>query len=251
MNKSSIEHKALKNIAKLQSQLLRMTCRLVRLNKHYELKGFASGFIVERSGSLFLLSAGHALNKGSWCLETDVSFENTHETLLIPLNEVLLFKAFNLDTTAMEDMEFAFARFDRTALEQKAKKDKRLLGKHIEFTAYRGPLDHEPILGNGEYSYASWKRQPVQEASKMFLHRGATGEFGMTYKGKSPDEKVYHFALAGAHKGHDYYKGASGSPITDAEGKGVSLLLGGDNSTNTLYGLPIKDYIQLLDVDFP
>ena len=114
---------------------------------------------------------------------------------------------------------------------------------------YRGPLDHDPVLKKEPYSYASWNKVCYLRAFKNFLEREATGEFGMTYEGRSDDGKLHRFKLPSTHKGRDYYHGASGSPIVDIEGKAASLLLGGDPGTNLLCGLPIKDYLHLLDIE--
>lgn len=244
------KQKALGLIEALQRQLLLLTCRLVCLGSDYTIQKLASGFIVSRSGGLFLLSAGHVFDNGRWCLETDIEFEGTNETLTIPLNNVISFKTLSLDTMKSENIELSLAWLDKALLEQEAQKIAlRLSGRPIEFTIYQGPLDDEPILGKAEYSYASWnsKEKALYTPSMNSLDREATGETGMTYDGRTT-EGWYRFSLAGAHKGHEYYRGASGSPITDTTGKVVSLLLGGHQPTNALYGLPIKDYLYLLDV---
>jgi len=245
-----------RNMIELRTLLLRLTCRLIRLDTYYRIIGLASGFIAERASSAFLFSAGHALQKGNWCLETDVSFLDTNETLLIPLNDVLWFKTVDLTTWDEANLEFAFARFHTDRLRQEAVKiSDRLRGRPIEFTVYRGPLDEEPALGDKEYSYASWHSKKTMSyaqiaPSKHRLDRQAAGEFGMSYQGRTDDGTLYRFALADTHKGDDYYKGASGSPIVDCTGKVVSLLIGKDRLlADTLTGLPIKDYLPLLDAD--
>ena len=247
---NSLNHQAMENIEKLKQHLLSFTCRLVRpVQADFEILGIASGFIVVRSNVWFLLSAGHALRKGNWVLETDVSFESTNETVAIPL-AATTFKSFNLSSPTAIDLEFAFAVLNRDMLEKQAQKDSRLVGKDFDFVRYIAPLGHEPILQKEAYSYASWNRASYElHDGKRQLRREASYEFGMTYQGRSADGRVYHFKLDGRHKGHEYYDHASGSPITDPEGKVVSLLLGGDDKTDMLYGLPIKDYLRLLDIE--
>ncbi|MCX6376371.1 MAG: hypothetical protein NTU88_10135 [Armatimonadetes bacterium] len=170
-------------------------------------------------------------------------FDDTHETLLIPLNDV---------TMDERNLEFAFARLDIDKLRIEAQEiGQRLEGRPIEFTAYRGPLDDEPVLGTAEYSYASWHSKEtalyIELPQRRYrFDRQAGGEFGMTYLGRSSDGALYRFALAGDHKGDDYYKGGSGAPIVDSRGKVVSLLIGPDPSPNVLTGLPIRDYVRWL-----
>lgn len=219
--------------------------------------GLASGFIVQRSGSLFLISAGHALRKEGWCLETDVHFEDTHETLLLPLNDVMSFTSVDLTTFAPEPMEFAFALLDIEKLNAQAcEMNQRLPDEPISFTTYLGPLDDEPVPGEADYSYASWHSKgsalytdlSPQSPGKYRLDRQAGVEFGMTYLGRTPDGGLYRFALAGTKRKDDYYRGSSGAPIVDRRGKVVSVLIGADCSPNVLTGLPVKDYARFLDL---
>ena len=202
----SVERKATKNILKLRRHLLAFTCRLVRLNKDGDIVGIASGFLIDRSGMLILLSAGHALKRGNWCLETDVSFENESLTLLIPLREITYFKKLSFDSLVEKKMkakviEFAYAKLDRSALENEIKKDARLSGKAIKLQIYKGPLDHEPIIADEPYSYSSWNKVLFIRAFKSFLERDATGEFGMVYEGGTNDKQFYIFRLPASTKG--------------------------------------------------
>jgi hypothetical protein len=231
--------------APVHETLLHLTCRLVRMDESHHPVNVASGFIVERQGSVFILSAGHALRKGRWCLETDVSFASTYETVCIPLNDVF----WAGPMLHKDDLEFGFARLDIEMLQKEAQKNERLRDKNIEFFAYRGPMFDEPVLGKATYSYASGKGTTWEDESRKVLLREETGECGMTYEGRSQQGDLYCFLLPLAHKGHHYYCGASGSPIADEDGKVVSLLLKGNPEANMLYGLPLKDYIRLLDLE--
>lgn len=235
----------------LQQQLLRLNCRLVRLDADQCIVESASGFIIERNGLHFLLSAGHVFQEDGWCLETDVRYEDTYETLLICLTGVITFHIIDLNTMEAEDLEFAYALLDIERLTRMAQNDPRLNGKPIRLASYRGPLDIEPSLVKAEYCFASLI--PRASYTKLLggryrVDRELTAEYEMTYEGRSSDGKLYHFRLAGAHRGHKYYEGASGSPIADSEGKVVSLLLGGNTADNTLQGLPLADWLPLLDM---
>lgn len=248
----------------VQSELLSLTCRLVRLSTDLEkVEGIASGFIYKKSESFILLSAGHVFKNREkdksdrWCLETNVFIldENGEERRpLIPLNGVLWFQTFALDTLETELIDIACVPLDIDALKSEAMKIASLRDKPIEFRCYQGPLDHEPIRDERLYSYVSWhSRENTQyverSPSDYLLVRKPTGELQMTYKGRTSDGKLYRFALAGDHKGDEYYKGASGSPIADPTGKIVSMLLDGNPSANLLYGLPMRDYTGLFDLD--
>jgi hypothetical protein len=67
----------------------------------------------------------------------------------------------------------------------------------------------------------------------------------MTFEG-TRRSGAYEFRLARKHQGHKYYKGASGAPIADEEGRIVALVLRGDPVRNLIIGAPIARYEGLL-----
>ena len=156
--------------ATVAETLLHLTCRLVGMDESAHPVSVASGFIVERAGSLCVLSAGHALREGRWCLETDVSFPDTYETVCIPLNGVFLFTTLSLPTLEIEELDFAYARLDIEMLRNEAGKHERIKGKEINFLAYRGPMFDEPVLGKATYSYASGKGTTWEDESRKVLY---------------------------------------------------------------------------------
>ena len=79
------------------------------------------------------------------------------------------------------------------------------------------------------------------------VERSASYETCMAYTGSNPDGR-YVFKLARAHQGHEYYRGASGAPIVSPEGVIVSMVLGGCEKKNEIYGLPLAKYTPLLNL---
>ena len=71
-------------------------------------------------------------------------------------------------------------------------------------------------------------------------------EIGMRYRSTRSKDDVYEFELDRPHQGHEYYYGASGSPIADETGQIVSLLLGGDPQENLLFGVPLARFNSVL-----
>lgn len=67
----------------------------------------------------------------------------------------------------------------------------------------------------------------------------------MEFSREEPTGRL-RFNLADGHKGHDYYRGASGAPIANDEGIIVAVLVGGDTSTNELLGAPLHRYANLI-----
>jgi hypothetical protein len=67
----------------------------------------------------------------------------------------------------------------------------------------------------------------------------------MLFEGETPDGR-YTFSLSGDHKGHAYYQGASGAPIAAPDGTIVSMLIGGREETNSIYGANLSRYVPLI-----
>jgi hypothetical protein len=56
------------------------------------------------------------------------------------------------------------------------------------------------------------------------------------------------FRLASKHKGHVAYQGCSGAPITDDANNVVSLVIGGDDKSDLIFGVPLCRYKSALVV---
>ncbi len=72
MNEDEIKtkiHAALEHCRKL-------TLQLVRLSAERKIVGVASGFFIPVDGAIYLVSAGHALEKDGWAIETSFIVEN-------------------------------------------------------------------------------------------------------------------------------------------------------------------------------
>jgi hypothetical protein len=66
-------------------------------------------------------------------------------------------------------------------------------------------------------------------------------EIGMEFIGTDP-RGMYRFRLEGKHKGHDFYRGASGAPIADREGVIIALVANGDEAgDDIIQGVPFAD----------
>ena len=225
---------------------LNITLRLVRLSKDQKkIIGIASGFIYNHGNDFYIISAGHALKKERWVIETNVSFKDDKVTVCIPINYVWQIDSIKLGNLKPDTIDFAWAKLDFDKFKSFVAQDSKLKGNNFEFNSYLGPLDEEPQIGEA-YSYASWNRVTLIKASCDFLERESSYEIGMEYQGRIENSKFYKFKLSRVHQGHDYYRGASGSPILDPTGKIVSILLGPVEGEDALYGLALKDFHQCI-----
>ena len=128
-------------------------------------------------------------------------------------------------------------------ISQQLTEDGRIDPTKIEMPRYLGPLDEEPSTQEA-YGFASWSQVEFIE-DKAALIRDAAYECFMEFVGSDKDKNLYTFRLSRKHQGHDYYFGASGSPIADSTGKIVSIVIGGSEAENAIYGTALSDYSRI------
>lgn len=223
-----------------------LTLRLALLSEDLlSVNEIASGFIIDRDGDYYLLSAGHALEKSGWVIETDLTVESECITACIPVNWPWTVESIDLGEREKKRIDFAWARIDLSSFRDTIQNDARLKGKQFDLPIYTGPLDSSPRAGE-PYSYASLNRAALVKAQgKTLLTRELSCEYLMGYKETRSSDGLYVFSVP-EHKGHEYYEGASGSPIVAPPGTVVSVLLGGCKSKNELYGFPLTRFIELI-----
>ena len=106
-------------------------------------------------------------------------------------------------------------------------------------------MDESPVADEA-YGFAAFAEASFTE--DRMLRREAAYEIGMEFTGLDDESAVYKFKLARPHQGHEYYYGSSGAPIADPSGKIVSLVLGGCESRDEIFGLPLAKYQKYTDL---
>jgi hypothetical protein len=208
--------------------------------------GVASGFFVPIDGATYLLSAGHALEKTGWTIETTFTIEDKGVTACIPINGPWTLKEFTTKSPKLQEVDVAWAKVDFAAFQKAVSDDKRLKGKSFQYLVYKGPLEDTPDTRE-PHAYAAANRVLLFNAPKgRYMERDFSYEYEMEYKGIREDG-LYVFAVP-KHKGHDYYRGASGSPIVEPTGKVVAILVQGCETKNELYGYPTKGLVDLIRI---
>ena len=227
---------------------LALTLRLARLNEgDHSPIGVASGFFMSLDGSTYVISAGHALNKGGWVIETDMVIESECRTACIPVNGAWIIKSFTFGKSELESVDVSWAKIDLASFQKEVLGAKNIAGKPFEFLTYQGTFGETPVPQT-PYSYASRNRVTVYEAlGKRHLEREASYEIEMEFTGRTTKHGLYVFSIPG-HKGDPYYEGASGSPIIDPTGKIFAILIGGCDTSDELYGYPLRDLPSLIRI---
>ena len=224
----------------------KLTVQLVRLDKERKPIGVASGFFISVDGAAFLISAGHALEKEGWAIETTFIIEDKGLSALIPIGGAWTMKRLDTGSRKLQDMDIAWAKVNFGDFQRAVSEDKRLNGKNFEYLIYQGPLEETPDPNDPHLYCASNRVTLIPAPGKTYMERDFSYEYAMEYKGTRHDG-LYVYSVP-QHKGHDYYRGASGSPIIEPSGKVMAILVRGCEKKNELYGYPLKGVVNLIRV---
>jgi hypothetical protein len=218
-----------KNIDKLVSHLTKFTVRLVTLSEGGAITGQSSAFLYQpiENKIPFIITAGHNLPTEGSFLETRVIKDGS--PVLINGG---LFKVFYNHG----DIDYAYSELPVKLLAKDMQEY-----KGIEFNTYQHDFQ---IAKKGEaYSFAVINNYEfVKSGEKIFLPTYCCYEIGLELVDQ--DEHINYFKPT-EFKGHDYYKGASGAPITDPEGVITSILIGGDDRNEFLRAFRL-DNIEII-----
>ena len=254
MPNNSPEREIREGVQQFVDHMLLTTMRLVRVRNEDSLDpvGVASGFLFERDGECYLITAGHVFDDGKWVLET--RHTENHQVLQLKIPAPTLLLSLELDRSkAPRRLDIAWSRMD--SFEALDDVEERSFDDSSVLPIYRGPLSEKP-LSDQAYGFASWSHVEYHKPVGQLL-REAAYEVGMQYDGTQQvslsrkakgTQEVHRLKLDCEHQGHDYYEGASGSPIADPEGKIVSVLIGGSEKEDIVYGFPIQTVCSLIGI---
>jgi hypothetical protein len=198
-------------------------------------------------GTTYLISAGHALEKSHWAIETSFTVENECKTVCIPVGGAWILKKITIGKSKPEEVDIAWAKVDFEAFRNAVMKDKKLKGKPFEYFLYEGSTEEVPNAEDPHIYAACNQGQIFSALGKTYLERNFSYEYEMEYKGSRNSDGLYVFSIP-KHKGHEYYRGASGSPIIEPSGKIVAVFVGGCETDNELYGFPMRGLAQLIKI---
>lgn len=210
----------------------------------------ASGCIINYNNRHFLLTVFHAVgNQGKWAL--DLKYKHP-EMKMYPLNGFVFLIKTKINTPNIDDVDFAVKEIDKSIIPYYQEIESNAQGNIIQEIPkyiYNTDFTIEPSL-NKIYSFAGLTQPNLGEYSqdKYFLEQTLSYEKNMSFLGSINDGDIYVFKLSRQHQGHKYYQGCSGSPILDDDGNIVSLVTGGNEEKNEIYGINVSRYKVVLDV---
>ena len=227
--------------------MLAYSVRLVRNARSVydkpETSGIASAIMLQRPHAVVLLTAGHSFWKpGDWTWETNVVVAG--ETLSLRLPELQQLVQVDVQSNTVIPIDVAWCRIDQERIRQVLTKINPRRPPTLTLPVYKGPVGTEPNA-EAAYGYAAWNRGWLDANLRKYVVEPSF-EVGMRYIGRSESDLLM-FQLARPHQGDEYYQGASGSGIAAEDGTVISILLGGENDRDILYGLDLPKYALLLD----
>jgi hypothetical protein len=208
------------NIRNFIDHMTKVTVRISTWNENGALTGRASGFFYqpESRKTPIIVSAGHKLPPLGSFIDTRVIRDD--KTLSINAGKFNIF--YNHD-----DIDYAFSELPVDIYKK-------------ELEIYKGveliPYQHEFVkaVENEAYGFAV-----INDYGEFIIHHDGfilpsycCYEVGLELV--KQEEYINFFKPSRGFQGHEYYQGASGSPIADPEGAITSILVGGCEKTGLL-----------------
>lgn len=219
-----------KAIEKYVDLLLNVTFRLCHWDENGQLKSRSSGFLYKRThdSPLLVITAGHNTPPEGSFIETTHVYE--YQTAAVNAGK---FQVFHSDN----NIDYAYSILPLELIKSSLSKDMA-----FEFTVYKEPFfkaDNSEVYGfavRNNYEF-------VKHSNALVAHTYLCHELYMELV--KQDEHTNYFRTSRPIQDHDFYTGASGSPITDQYGRITSILIGGTEPIELLRGF------RLDNIDLP
>ena len=227
---SKLTKRQKENLHQLVDHLTKFTFRISKWNEEGKLTGRCSGFLYQPSNLQIpiVITAGHGMPEKGAFIETRIRKDG--KTFMMNAGE---FKVWYNH----EDIDFAFSVLPAHLYREEIEKF-----SGIDLSCYT----HDFIKakkGDEGYGFAVINNYEfIKDGNGFVLPTYCCHELFLELV--EQDEHINYFKLAREFQGHEYYEGASGSPIADQEGAITSILIGGDEKTGLLRAFRL-DNIEL------
>lgn len=224
--------KTIKKMNALKDKLIEITYRLVSPTDISF--SMASCFIYQPDSeqeNLYVITAGHTLSVNGSFIETHEKSEDGNP-LLINAGRFSIFYNHN-------DIDYAFSKLPLQMVQQQLPTATR-----FPLNVYRGPF--RTAVQNEAYGFAVLNNYELLRAGdQLLMHKYECVEMCMELESQS--DHINHFRLARERREHEFYRGASGSPIADPEGAICSILIGAEGELLRGFRLDNIDLVTLIE----
>lgn len=242
----------------MQSTLEVSSVALAKLNDANLPDGFASGCLMDYHGRRLLLTVAHAAQQGpplALALGWDPAMRRVKLWKLGGLNFLgrgEFVTGMELHQLKVKEVDFAYVDVPSN-LEPRLEKIDSHTGKIVESRACTvWPADAiTEAVPDTRYGFAGHTKQSLEEHALIaddvtFCFSELRVCFPLSFVGAQDD--LLRFQLPVEHPGHDYFRGCSGAPIIDEEGRVVALVCQGNLDESAIYGISLRRYQVALDV---
>lgn len=202
------EQKALQRFIDL---MLKVTFRICNWDKDGKLKSRSSGFLYRKSESspILVITAGHGTPPEGSFIESTYTYKN--QTAALNAGK---FKVFY----QQDGIDYAYSELPLELIKKSIKPS-----MSFEFNIYKNPFVN--AVKDEAYGFAVRNNYEfVKMGNTLVLPTYLCYELFMELE--KQDEHINYFKPSRPIQEHEYYKGASGSPISDPTGRICSILIG-------------------------
>jgi hypothetical protein len=213
----------------------------------------ASGCFIKGPEKDFFVTVSHATgNQGRWAF--DVRWDpEVGQTLTYQLGNMMFFKTGKLGISFPKNLDFSYREIPKNV-----NSFLQILTENGEVKLSRKRLKlniGDITVANKNLSYGFFGQVPVDEYNETtdlvgveaFIN-SPTFIGGLRFEKKVESGDYLKFSLPGEHPGHDKFGGTSGAPILDSQGRLVSLVRGGNEDENVIYGLNLYKHKAVFSV---
>lgn len=220
------------------------TVQLRKLDDNGMPCGIGSGCLFDFKKHRFLITVFHVPEKSAkWCAQIKFN-EKVQKLEVLFLNEFSFIADFSEDKKSIKDVEFSFhpVRPDFTCYFH----NRNWEGRTLEYRE-RPVFTLEDIGDPNRETYYGFSGdiQPTLIPDFNAFETNLHIYHGLKYDRFEND--MHYFKMPENHPGHDWFKGCSGAPIIGEDGKVVSLVSGGCEKNNEIYGCNLQKCIRTLD----
>lgn len=203
------EEKAVNNFIEL---LLKVTFRICHWNQNGVLTSRSSGFLYKKNETspILVITAGHGTPPDGSFIETTHVHED--KTAAINAGKFHVFHQSN-------KIDYAYSELPLELIKKSLSKD-----MSFDFTVYKEPFVN--AVKDEAYGFAVRNNYEFVKMGKSIVAPTYLC-YEVYLELEKQDEHINYFKTARPIMEHEYYQGASGSPIADATGKICSILIGG------------------------
>ena len=250
----------------LEEKLETSSINLVKLDdRKLPTQGHGSGCLLDFGKYRYLLTVTHNIGDGKKELQVPIKWDVVVTDSVKPIGKELVtltagtaFEGMKDPLDVMEDIDFSYCRysFDEVPLFNKIDRDTEKVLATRPCTIFSEASVERPEEGK-LYGFAGHTRAAVVKdelsAEERFLRLSefrVASNLRFIGEEKTQYGLQYTFELPLGHPTDDKsFKGCSGTPIVDEQGKVVALVSCGSLSRSRIYGVPIKNYIAAILVD--